>query len=535
MINIENIIKESLRRQLNEITSRFVYHWASPSTAWKIINENRFSLMSTLFKRAESNLVGASHNNLYYMSLTRNGKIGQGGYSQTEHSWVRFTLNGDMLNSNFHIKALDYWGGNMGKNYRMSGNMSKVMNPFAKKPIIHKPGQETESEDRLYSRKPIINDAFNYIEHIDLYFDMDNVNDMNIIYLPYVYNIMINFGRYCTLYKTIKDFNSNKNPIDSSDFFDWYRNNEFKYEHRYSSRENANVSARFLASAVYLVNFPYSNLQNCMRTLKKYGLEKYAKPVAKELEYNGGYVFDFMKNTYYNDTERAKQLLFGVIEGNGILYNIQLGNDAQGMNRDDLSKGYQIITDFCNRHKIKNLYELSEYLLGIVSDNNPDNSNINGNDTIEVPCIHIQCNENRYYVCINPDNSLYEDIIPNGKDYLQYLYDDIEYETRYNDLPHKSKNVKSFLKYIKKIFNKPTVSQVIDICDKIRNLGVEIDAINDYCPIIANKKINGWQCNTLTYNSNHSNYEHLDDGGYIYLTDKKQIKQLMNLWNNRIN
>ena len=145
---VGTLIQENRKRLLNERTSSVVYHWTSLPTAKKILDDTQFSLMSTMFKGAEADLVGTSHNHMYYLSMTRNGKIGMGGYSNPKHPWVRFTLNGDLLNANFHIKALDYWGASMGKMSRYTSGKEN----YGK---IHKPQSETESEDRLYSKKPL--------------------------------------------------------------------------------------------------------------------------------------------------------------------------------------------------------------------------------------------------------------------------------------------------------------------------------------------------------------------------------------------
>ena len=104
---LSKAINES-RDLLTERVSSIVYHWCDPQTAVKILNTNRFSLMNNLFKDAESNIIGTSHKRMWYMSLTRNGKIGMGGYSNKEHTWVRLTLDGDKLNSRYHTKAIDY-------------------------------------------------------------------------------------------------------------------------------------------------------------------------------------------------------------------------------------------------------------------------------------------------------------------------------------------------------------------------------------------------------------------------------------------
>ena len=162
-----NMLSEA-RIPLHERTSSVVYHWTTLGVALKILEENKFRLMNNTFKSGEENVIGTSHKRMYYMSTTRNGKIGMGGYSHNDTTWVRFSLDGDMLNSNFHIKGIDYWGGGeFSMNFRLS-NRSEFTNK------IPKDDGNTETEDRIYSRKPIIEHADKFIKQIDVYIPIDN-------------------------------------------------------------------------------------------------------------------------------------------------------------------------------------------------------------------------------------------------------------------------------------------------------------------------------------------------------------------------
>lgn len=276
---IDILLNENKKKLLNEITSSIIYHWASPKTAEKILNNNRFSLMSTLFKNAESSLLGTSHKHMYYLSMTRNGKIGQGGYSNAIHPWVRLTLNGDLLNANFHIKALDYWGASMGKNARFDPKYKMYDK-------IQKPGSETESEDRLYAKEPFIENAYKYIEKIDIYFDINNTYDQDVYdyNLQCVQNIMYMVHKKCALYTTVEDFNNHKNSMSFDEFADFTRHYKTNSSLSIDNGREKKIPADFLASIVYLVNFPNGNFKDCINTLNQYGLRKYAKIVSNEIQ-----------------------------------------------------------------------------------------------------------------------------------------------------------------------------------------------------------------------------------------------------------
>ena len=510
-------INESKGVQLNERTSSVVYHWCSPETAWKILQSNRFSLMSTLFKKAESRILGASFNRLYYMSMTRNGKIGMGGYSNNIHSWVRFTLDGDMLNTNFHIKAIDYWGKSMGKHSRMNGSRS------ANKQYIPKEGSETESEDRLYSSEPFIDDAISYIKHIDIFFDYENVkDDFRQRDIKYIYNICINLSNITTLYSSVNDFNKRRNAVDLSRFFEYARNDKSESEYYAKRIKEDSVPAKFLAACVYLVNFPYCSLEDCVLTLRQYGLGKYSKEVIKAFKKNS-FVFLFDKNKWYEDD------VLRVLDGwgwGGLFDCIQLANEAQSLNREDLAKGYQIVTDFCKKHRLSNFEDIENYFKDLV--NNGDDGVVeikNSHHTVGLACAQVNF-DSTWYVCVDPSVDLYLNVFPRGKTQLRYLLDDIMSNVSY--ISHKSQNDKLFLNYIKRLLKNPTVQEVHDLCTKLKDLGYSDIDDEYYKPVISEFQFNYEDIRWGVL----SDWGFDKDGLRFYLKDDTQKEKIIKKWNN---
>lgn len=504
---INNIINES-KDLLTERVSSIVYHWVSPQTAIKIFNTNRFSLMNNLFKRAESNIIGTSHKRMWYMSLTRNGKIGMGGYSNNDHPWVRLTLDGDKLNSNFHTKGIDYWGASMGKNARYDKTQYNVSGH------VNKPGSETESEDRLYSRKPFIEDALSYIKAIDIYIDLNKYNGTDDCYMSgkmieSVYYIFLKYNKShnCNVYTTVQDFNNHKNPIDYKTFSEWV--NKAKETRNLSyydiDKENKNkLSDEFLASVVYIVNFLDGDFNDCIRTLKEYGLGKYAKSVANYMKNYHGWSRDYYfgdRNKY--DLNALQRTVLQHFE------NIELGNGAQSLDREDLAKAYTILSDFCRKHKLKTKHDIIEYFANSL---NKKEKNIKWDELIEVNTVKLSYNS-KLHLCINPNEAKYADIF--GKDVLRWIYDDITYYVN----SHKSKSDESFKSYLKHLLLKgnPTVQEIIDLYDNLKSLGND-NLEPDYKPEIITKQVSYYE---ISYALRYPDYEY---GNYLHFTDETSVK-----------
>lgn len=508
--------KDKKGKLLTERTSSVIYHWCSPQTAWKILQTNRFSLMSTLFKGAEANLLGASHKHMYYMSMTRNGKIGMGGYSNVEHPWVRLTLDGDMLNTNYHIKALDYWGKSMGKHSRMNGSRS------TSRKYVPKDGSETETEDRLYSRKPFIDNALNYIKHIDIFLDYtkEKANPINI---QSVYNICLNASSISTLYSSVKDFNQRRNQVDLRQFYDYVRDLKNNSYYSVGHIKDGRVDASFFAACAYLVNFPYCSLEDCMRTIKQYGLEKYAKQIVAEFrQHRSTFLFD-MDRWDERDIERV---LKGWV-GNGLFDYIQLANNAQGMDREDLARGYQILTDFCSKHKLSNFKDIEAYFKKLVNNNGESQLEMKSyNHLVELTCVYVENDSKHQFVSIEPEVDKYKEVFYNGDRNLQYLFDDIEQNV--DSIQHKSQDNRRFLSYIKRLLINPTVKEVYDLCNKLQELGYENIDNDYYKPVFA----------THDFNYEEIRWNVLSDWGFqkddvvIALKDKSQKEKIIEKWNN---
>lgn len=475
---INEEVQRVLDNMINENVSSIVYHWATPRTAANIVAENRFVLMSTLFKQAEQSQVGASHNNIYYMSLTRNGKIGMGGYSNKPHSWVRFTLDGDKINSRFHTKAIDYWGPETGKSARLSGADGEK---------IQKDGYETESEDRLYSKKPIIENALSYVKQIDVYVANPESAIDALTIRKYFGNVKV--------YNSVEDFNRSKNEMEFDKILDLANQKTFSYsdvDNDYKDMDKGVDTINFLTSIVYLVNMPQPTLENCILTLRKYSLDKYIKSVINCFKKNRN-LYDLTDNIYGGlDGRNFKNLL------SRLYSNIEIGWNVLGVKRNDLSNSFRILTDFCQKRKLGNFNAITNYFLYDYEkywdekyESNKDQM-VDYQKTVNVTTFTFE-DDNNYYFCYDLNKEKIDDLMLDDG-----ILDDIYTEIKRGIDPDTTKSGMNFDKYLRYfLFKKrPTVQEVIDLYDKLEEKGNRFE--NNYKPIIKQLQINGLDVEDLS-------------------------------------
>lgn len=432
-MDISNIIKETVDKYLlNEMTSSIIYHWASPKTACSIISTNEFRLRSTLFKNAEDGMLGTSHRHMYYMSMTRNGKIGQGGYSSKIHSWVRFTLDGDLLNANYHIKAIDYWGKTMGKNSHM------IPDDYGK---VKEPDSMSEWEDRLYNKQPTIENAMRYVKHIDIY-----INDASQV--EYISQLCRKMYRYITLYTSIEDFNSNRNGIEGysnmvevlKQFETQSDGNSFDFE-----VNNKNKLIKFIANAAYVVLGNDADNNEYFRLIKNYGLGKY---LGRTMTEN----IDALKR-FCRSAENVKE----------VVADISVNNEFNEYAYEDIKNAYKILTDFCTKNKLNTKDSIYKFIVrrlyGL-------NYKINYGDTITIK-IAVMSNDRKQYPFIS-ENDKWIDIFPQD-DYkydINELYREAISNMKYGvEMKHNSINDQSFKNYLKHLLRhgSPTLNEMLKL------------------------------------------------------------------------
>ncbi len=113
-----------------------VFHYTTISSLLHILKDNQFVLTTGIGTEADR-VLNKKH---YYLSLTRS-RVGH-YHAQTQHQGaVLLTLDGTRFNQLYQTSPVDYWGEEFRK---------------------HR-GGAYEAEDRLFSSKPVLPNALNYI------------------------------------------------------------------------------------------------------------------------------------------------------------------------------------------------------------------------------------------------------------------------------------------------------------------------------------------------------------------------------------
>ena len=145
------IINESQKRLLFEIISDIVYHFTDEEGMEFICKNNKIPLTkcNKYYTNDIQNDSLICDTFKYYFSFTRvkNSNVGYGSWRFLNSLLtVRIQFNGNLLNNNFKGKAVDY--------FKTKSNTNDL--------------RLVQSEDRLFSNKKIIDNAYKYIERIDV-------------------------------------------------------------------------------------------------------------------------------------------------------------------------------------------------------------------------------------------------------------------------------------------------------------------------------------------------------------------------------
>lgn len=237
---LDRIITEEINKILiTEITSSRCYHFCGWDSLKKILRNNQFALRTNITSRSEH---WNQPNKRFYMSLTRNGdgRVGYQSYLDNEEVICRIELDGDKLNDNYRIRPVN-WVANgdydtIEKRAKSEANgkvtskerytkMGKINGGI---PYCAKVQDEVENEDRIFSNKPIIPNAYSYIKRIDVlindtskyargYMTKDEIiNNRNYYLSNLLKEIDVNWLDKMHFYESMPNFNARKNELQIS-------------------------------------------------------------------------------------------------------------------------------------------------------------------------------------------------------------------------------------------------------------------------------------------------------------------------------
>ena len=164
------ITEAQFRQILNESLSRYIYHFCPISTLLSILKTNAFILSHVDTGIRDKEISGGYD---FYMSFTREhtDKVGYVQYknycftadedsslNDNQFFNVRISVNGELLGANYRGEPV---------NYHNKENRNNKQQEWANGDPV-KLIQIRQSEDRLLSNKPVIENAGRYIERIDV-------------------------------------------------------------------------------------------------------------------------------------------------------------------------------------------------------------------------------------------------------------------------------------------------------------------------------------------------------------------------------
>ena len=302
-----SIIKECLKKVLNEGISDTTYHFTSLYSCADILKNNSFNLTMS------SNRSDAYDNKrLFYLS-TQRGRSKDIGYANHLSSCVRIQLDGNALRTKYAGKPIDYWGASMGKQIYYNDDISGKGMTSTKQ---HHPN--FEMEDRIFSYEPTIANASKYIGRIDVYIKTDTNdteclnNEKETAIIIWVLSKRKKIPVY--IYNNLKDFNFMTDNTINDEIEQLYRDDfhattERTYSDQPLYRADKGISHRnkYIIILLHLLNVlsdgeifrkdnrAYALISN---TLQKFGLEQYKADVIK-----------YLKSAYYCSFDESCELL----------------------------------------------------------------------------------------------------------------------------------------------------------------------------------------------------------------------------------
>lgn len=282
---------------INESVSPVVYHFTDVAALYRIMLSDKFYLKTGAFKTFSDSGGGKR---MFYLSTTRN-KNAYEGYSNkfVGRRGVRITLDGNKLNQKYYGSSFNYWGdGELGRMKYLNPEKVGLNKNWSKSVQQHR---DDETEDRIWSYKSSIPNAWDYILRVDICINgIEKDNDFKQV----IYNIFHTsekFTKKINLYDDIESFAlGNKNTIIPK----WLNDNEMlsKYvetENEYSLANNIRIEAytlNVLAAALALMTYFEPNDEKNKKVVeycKKYGFQD-------KLNSN---LFLKIKKNYYNNIQ----------------------------------------------------------------------------------------------------------------------------------------------------------------------------------------------------------------------------------------
>lgn len=264
--NLKKIIINEIKLFLAENITSVVYHFCSYSSLMNIIKDDAFRLTP---KQLENDKRPTKKDN-FYLCVTRqvNGDL---GYSRSYP--VRIVLDGNLLMNNYHGKPYNFFA------HDTYNTKTKYHNDIGQ---IDKFQTEVESEDRIYSVKPYIENVRKYIKCVDI-----NINSPLFKYYLDLKEVINFFGEdHVNIFTDTKSF-TQRNLKNKIPFEKVFIENIGKEKEEYDKEKvfYAFVSILYYVyKDIYKLNVPF--FEFCDEVIKKFNLEKFSIDIQNAIKQN---------------------------------------------------------------------------------------------------------------------------------------------------------------------------------------------------------------------------------------------------------
>ena len=525
---VETINKTIMQyNMLNEGMSSILYHFTSLENGFNIAKNDVIYLQSAYAKDSDN----FDKKRKFYLSCTRIYSS-QFGYSKkfSHYGGVRIVLDGDKLANNFKGKQINYWGGGVFKDkYKYYEEMPKnkeefnqriqwELNRFKKEHpdatpeeiqnfISHNFNQDAqhhvdnESEDRIFSYQPKIQNAHEYIKSIDVLIPELEQDEQKKI-MAYSFKFNTTLGKYVRIFNSTQQFDSPKGKeIDNETLMNYY---DYNSNNIYNGNDKGNAYRKNIYALTAVIAFittanPKYEGKNfgpeIAKLLKKYELSDYNKEIGNmQNEINRMYSFqsiaERLDSVRRDLSDKPNEITSKIIK--------MLTDYLLSIGANSFREGYKI------KKQIADEYYGSQY--------NKVYDRIKTDE--KIPFLTL----NKHIVIPNPNKTLFKDITNWDNDYMKYYADTIAYEVmNYNDYSNSynksSKNINSMFQFLYKLFRKATVKQTLDAFQQI---GLTQDYIKNTLNLnFETKQLDYWDIsnydtpNIYQYKQNNPNYDYM--------------------------
>ena len=544
---IKQLIYETVRDAingsiLNEGLSSILYHYTSIRNGYSICKSDTIYLQSAYSKDAD-NYDGKRK---YYLSCTR--LFGsQFGYARKfSMGGVRLVLDGDKLAQNFKGKPINYWNGlndkyyyykNLPKNSEeLQQSLSWSVERFKKKNPDATPQDiqhfidynfntdaqghlDNETEDRILSYEPVINNAHQYIISVDVLIpDLQEDNEKR--KLAYSFVTKTPLAGKIKIFDSVKQFNSPKGK--SLTYEEIRGENYFDNTYDIDNESNPRKAVNSLNSVIQFIAYANPKFEGnkfgseVEKLLQKYELTNFSKEIGN---------FMINRKRIWSAQQAAEQL-------DSVRRNLSDNPNRNNSNILRMMSDYLIeigANSFRQGYLIKKQMEEEYY-----------GRNNNVYDRIDTNVKKNFLILNKYGIILNPSKELFYDALRYGLNWsnetIQQTADGIandifdNYDGNFNYNTNRTKNSNSMFQYIFKLFRKGTVAQVLETLSK---MGVNNEYLANWGIEFDDKQLDYWEAsnydtiNTLKYKGNSINYDYQK----LHKMNNKEIEQSFPLKN----